>query len=144
MPPIKYTATISPNTIQSGDKIRIKGILMDGAKEFSVNFVNEICRNPAFITYHFKWIIDENVIVENYKDNGKWIAHKEKQNDQLDGTIFDVEFTFQDGYIDVYKFYQDLPNLISTYETQLNISDIQGLQVWGDVMKITEVSFKYP
>lgn len=58
--------------------------------------------------------------------------------------MFDIEFTFHDGYIDVYKFYQDLPNLISTYETQLNISDIQCIQVWGDVMKITEVSFKYP
>lgn len=33
MPPIKYTASISPNTIKSGDKIRIKGILMDDAKE---------------------------------------------------------------------------------------------------------------
>lgn len=60
------------------------------------------------------------------------------------GTMFDIEFTFQDGYIDVYKFYQGLPNLLSTYETQLNISDIQCIQVWGDVMKITEVSFKYP
>ncbi|XP_046805704.1 uncharacterized protein LOC111686121 isoform X3 [Lucilia cuprina] len=84
MPPIKYTATIAPNTVNIGDKVRIKGILMDDAKEFSINFVNELCRNPAFITYHFKWILDENVIVENYKENGEWIDHKEKMFDQLD------------------------------------------------------------
>lgn len=33
MPPIKYTATISPNTIKIGDKVRIKGILLDNANE---------------------------------------------------------------------------------------------------------------
>lgn len=33
MPPIKYTATIAPNTVHIGDKVRIKGILMDDAKE---------------------------------------------------------------------------------------------------------------
>lgn len=33
MPPIKYSATIAPNTVRIGDKVRIKGILMDDAKE---------------------------------------------------------------------------------------------------------------
>ncbi|KAM7363293.1 16 kDa beta-galactoside-binding lectin isoform 2-T6 [Cochliomyia hominivorax] len=143
MPPIKYTATIAPNTVRNGDKVRIKGILMDDAKEFSINFVNELCRNPSNITYHFKWILDENVIVENYKEDGQWIDHKEKMYDQLDGTIFELEFAFQDGYIDVYKIYENTPNRITTYEPELDINEIKSLQVWGDVKKILEITFKY-
>lgn len=131
--------------------------------------MNELCADPAFITYHFKWILDENVIVENYKENGQWIDHKEKSCDELDGvfhskhlcnsdnicannsiennsvlgTIFELEFAFQDGYIDVYKIYENTPNRISTYEPSLDISQIKSLQVWEDVGKITEITFKY-
>ncbi|XP_073824734.1 uncharacterized protein isoform X1 [Musca autumnalis] len=179
MPAIAYSTNIVPNVLRRGDKIRIKGILNDNAQEFSINFVNEICKNPDFITYHFKWILDEHVIVENYKDNGSWVDHQEQDYDSLDGVlysdddennnnndsplqytnnnnnnntvlnysvlgpIFDLEFTFQDGVIDVYKFFDNKPNRITTYEPYFEISEIKALQVWGDVKKISELTFKY-
>ncbi|XP_073824740.1 uncharacterized protein isoform X2 [Musca autumnalis] len=143
MPAIAYSTNIVPNVLRRGDKIRIKGILNDNAQEFSINFVNEICKNPDFITYHFKWILDEHVIVENYKDNGSWVDHQEQDYDSLDGPIFDLEFTFQDGVIDVYKFFDNKPNRITTYEPYFEISEIKALQVWGDVKKISELTFKY-
>ncbi|XP_075145325.1 galactose-binding lectin l-1 isoform X2 [Haematobia irritans] len=143
MPPIAYSTNIIPNILRKGDKIRIKGVLKDNAQEFSINFVNELCKNPDFITYHFKWLLDEQVIVENYKDNGSWMDHMEQDYDSLDGQIFELEFAFQDGVIDVYKIYENAPNRITTYETYFDISDIKGLQVWGDVKKISELTYKY-
>ncbi|XP_075145324.1 uncharacterized protein LOC142220210 isoform X1 [Haematobia irritans] len=173
MPPIAYSTNIIPNILRKGDKIRIKGVLKDNAQEFSINFVNELCKNPDFITYHFKWLLDEQVIVENYKDNGSWMDHMEQDYDSLDGVsysrdsnkssvvsyqnnnnnsildysvlgqIFELEFAFQDGVIDVYKIYENAPNRITTYETYFDISDIKGLQVWGDVKKISELTYKY-
>lgn len=59
------------------------------------------------------------------------------------GTIFELEFAFQDGYIDVYKIYENTPNRITTYEPELDINNIKSLQVWGDVKKISEITFKY-
>ncbi|XP_059220021.1 uncharacterized protein LOC106081010 isoform X2 [Stomoxys calcitrans] len=143
MPSIAYAANIIPNILREGDKIRIKGVIKDNAKEFSINFVNEICNNPEFITYHFKWILDEQVIVENYKDNGSWMDHMEQDYDDLDGSVFELEFAFQDGVIDVYKIYENAPNRITTYETYFDISEIKALHVWGDVKKISELTFKY-
>lgn len=58
---------------------------------FSVNFVNEHCKKPAFITYHFKWLLDINAIVENYKDNDIWINHLEKDFDGIDGVLYDTK-----------------------------------------------------
>ncbi|XP_005185004.1 uncharacterized protein LOC101897112 isoform X2 [Musca domestica] len=143
MPPIAYTTNIVPNVLQKGDKIRIKGILDDNAQEFSINFVNEICKNPDFITYHFKWLLDERVIVENYKDNGSWVDHQEQDYDSLDGSIFELEFAFQDDVIDVYKIFDNKPNRITTYEPYFELSEIKAIQVWGDVKKISELTFKY-
>lgn len=139
------------------------------SSRFSINFVNEICKNPDYITYHFKWLLDENFIVENYKDNGNWVRHEEHSYDEFDGvfnngktpqsqqiytnnsvlhysvlgSIFELEFAFQDGFIDVYKIYENTPNRITSYEPYLDITDIKSLQVWGDVMKISEISYKY-
>ncbi|XP_061400346.1 galactose-binding lectin l-1 [Musca vetustissima] len=143
MPAIAYTTNIVPNVLRRGDKIRIKGILNENAQEFSINFVNEICKNPDFITYHFKWILDEHVIVENYKDNGSWVDHQEQDYDSLDGSVFELEFAFQDGVIDVYKIFDNKPNRITTYEPYFELSEIQAIQVWGDVKKISELTFKY-
>ncbi|KAL9889406.1 galectin-5 isoform X2 [Glossina fuscipes] len=144
MPPIiKYTATIAPNILKAGDKIKIKGIVLHDAYEFSINFVNELCKNPSDITYHFKWKLDENVIVENFKKNGEWIDHIETTYDELDGSFFELEFAFQDGIIDVYKIYDGGHNRITTYMTEIDISEIKALQVWGDVQKIKELTFCY-
>lgn len=143
MPPIiKYQATIEPNILKVGDKIKIKGIVLDGATEFSINFVNELCKNPSDITYHFKWLLDEKIIVENFKMNGVWIEHLEKEYDELDGSVFDLEFAFQNR-IYVYKVYDGGRNCITAYETQFDISEIKALQVWGDVQKIKELTFCY-
>ncbi|XP_075145326.1 uncharacterized protein LOC142220210 isoform X3 [Haematobia irritans] len=94
MPPIAYSTNIIPNILRKGDKIRIKGVLKDNAQEFSINFVNELCKNPDFITYHFKWLLDEQVIVENYKDNGSWMDHMEQDYDSLD----DKRILFTDAW----------------------------------------------
>lgn len=124
-----------------------------------------MCKDPADITYHFKWLLDENVIVENFKEDGLWIDHIETKYDVLDGvskifnasftasiiiarysisgSVFELEFAFQHGIIDVYKIYDGGYNRITTYEPQLQLSEIKGLQVWGDVKKVKEVTFCY-
>lgn len=111
--------------------------------------------------------------MENYKDNGSWVDHMEQDYDSLDGVLFtdpndpsdsyrnnnnnnntilnysvlgsafELEFAFHDGVIDVYKIYENLPNRITSYEPYFEISEIKGLQVWGDVKKISELTFKY-
>lgn len=138
---------------------------------FSINFVNDLCKDPADITYHFKWLLDENVIVENFKEDGLWIDHIETKYDVLDGalvrapsdpndtenvkdsstfiaysipgSVFELEFAFQHGIIDVYKIYDGGHNRVTSYEPQFQLSDIKGLQVWGDVKKVKEVTFYY-
>lgn len=138
---------------------------------FSINFVNDLCKDPADITYHFKWLLDENVIVENFKEDGLWIDHIETKYDVLDGvltstanthnthnakgnciiidrcsfpgSIFELEFAFQHGIIDVYKIYDGGHNRVTSYEPQIPLSEIKGVQVWGDVKKVKEVTFCY-
>lgn len=105
--------------------------------------------------------------MENFKKNGEWIDHIETKYDELDGVLnntgsnsshtytntiinysvlgsfFELEFAFQDGIIDVYKIYDGGHNRITTYMTEIDISEIKALQVWGDVQKIKELTFCY-
>lgn len=59
------------------------------------------------------------------------------------GSVFELEFAFQHGIIDVYKIYDGGHNRVTSYEPQIPLSEIKGLQVWGDVKKVKEVTFCY-
>ncbi|XP_037942164.1 uncharacterized protein LOC119675051 isoform X1 [Teleopsis dalmanni] len=61
------------------------------------------------------------------------------------GTIFALEFAFQDNTIYVYLVDGEGRNFITQYNTdyEFGLCDIQSLQVWGDVEKVRELTFTY-
>ncbi|XP_037942165.1 uncharacterized protein LOC119675051 isoform X2 [Teleopsis dalmanni] len=136
---------ILPKPIEAGDKIRICGQIANDATEFSINFANETDACPDNITYHFKWNLLNHQITENYKYNGEWMEENNIDYNSLDGTIFALEFAFQDNTIYVYLVDGEGRNFITQYNTdyEFGLCDIQSLQVWGDVEKVRELTFTY-
>jgi len=124
------------------------------------------------ITYHFKVKIPEQIIVENYKSGGEWSAnHQEKYLNIFDGntdtntsdtqciknsidtvlnyssteTSFSLKFQLDRAMstIDVYQVRGKGQNFVTKYETMFPLSEIQSIQVWGDVKKINQFSISY-
>lgn len=138
-----YTAII-PQSISDGDKIILKGLVKQDAYEFSINFATGTSPYPEDITYHFKTILPENTVVENSKKNGDWMYEQRKEWPGSDGPGFALEFAFNDGYIHTYMVEdEDSRNFISSFEHNSDLNEIDSVQVWGDVDKITELTFRY-
>ncbi|XP_067614165.1 uncharacterized protein [Eurosta solidaginis] len=158
----KFIAVL-PQPTQIGDKIRISGIVSQNAEQFSINFANEPYEHPQSITYHFKWDIANKIIIEDYKENGQWIDYKETYLAEFDGRSknlilptnkanshslsegpeFDLEFSFQDDGIYVYLVLDDNRNNLAMFQSKNDYQYIQSIQVWGDVNKISQLSFTY-
>ncbi|XP_011196872.2 uncharacterized protein Lgals7_3 isoform X1 [Zeugodacus cucurbitae] len=170
---------ILPQPTQSGDKIQIRGQISNNAKEFSINFANEVNEDPQSIAYHFKWDIANEMLIEDYMEDNEWINSKETPFDAFDGrfkneainnsisnrfidnnTIVDttdtfshsysllgqefaLEFAFLDDGIYVYLAREDGRNLITHFQPVSDFQLIESVQVWGDVEKITLLSFSY-
>ncbi|XP_053969658.1 uncharacterized protein LOC128871708 isoform X2 [Anastrepha ludens] len=134
---------ILPQPTQPGDKVQISGKISDDAKEFSINFANEVNENPQSIAYQFKWDLANNVLNEACKENDEWMKDKETQFDTLDGPEFALEFAFQDDGIYVYLVCEDGRNYITQFQPESDFQYIESIQVWGDVEKITHLSFSY-
>lgn len=64
-------------------------------------------------------------------------------SDYILDNMFHLEFAFQSDTISVYKIYDGGANLLTTYETSLDIADIKSIQIWGNVKKVKELSFNY-
>ncbi|XP_034488387.1 uncharacterized protein LOC117792376 isoform X1 [Drosophila innubila] len=152
-------------------KFLIHGSLLQEPQQFSINFVNSpSCTDN--ITYHFKVKIPEQMIVENYKSDGEWSAsHQEKYLNIFDGntdkkisdtpsikngidavlnyssteTAFSLMFQLDraNSTIDVYQVRGNGHNFVTKYETLFSLSEIQSIQVWGDVKKINQFSLSY-
>ncbi|XP_054742855.1 uncharacterized protein LOC129247638 isoform X2 [Anastrepha obliqua] len=134
---------ILPQATQPGDIVQISGKISVDAKEFSINFANEVNENPQSIAYQFKWDLANNVLNEGCKENDEWIKNKETQFDALDGPEFALEFAFQDDGIYVYLVCEDGRNYITQFQPESDFQYIESIQVWGDVEKITHLSFSY-
>ncbi|XP_054742831.1 uncharacterized protein LOC129247638 isoform X1 [Anastrepha obliqua] len=179
---------ILPQATQPGDIVQISGKISVDAKEFSINFANEVNENPQSIAYQFKWDLANNVLNEGCKENDEWIKNKETQFDALDGRFkthlthankantndilskgflntnsvmnttdafvnsnsysllgpeFALEFAFQDDGIYVYLVCEDGRNYITQFQPESDFQYIESIQVWGDVEKITHLSFSY-
>lgn len=59
------------------------------------------------------------------------------------GLEFALEFAFQDDGIYVYMVCEDGRNLVTHFQPEIDIQFIESVQVWGDVEKITQLSFSY-
>ncbi|XP_055850812.1 galectin-4 isoform X2 [Episyrphus balteatus] len=135
---------IIPQSINDGDKVLLKGLVKDNANEFSINFATGTGPNPEDIAYHFKTIFPENIVVENSKRNGDWMDEQIKEWPASDGPGFALEFAFTSGYVYTYLVEDEHSrNLISFYEHDYDLNEINSVQVWGDVEKIQELTFRY-
>ncbi|XP_055906510.1 galectin-9 isoform X2 [Eupeodes corollae] len=135
---------IIPQSINEGDKVLLKGLVKDDAYEFSINFVTGTSPNPEDIAYHFKTIFSENIVVENSKRNGDWMDEQVKEWPVSDGPGFALEFAFTGGNVYTYLVEDEHSrNLISYYPLDYDLHEIDSVQVWGDVEKIQELTFRY-
>ncbi|XP_017062500.1 uncharacterized protein LOC108102257 isoform X2 [Drosophila ficusphila] len=147
MPDVKFRAVLPTNANASDQvtRLSISGSLPQDPQQFSVNFVNSIdCTDN--ITYHFKVVIPTQTIIENYKRNGEWSSlHQEKYLNIFDETSFCLEFAFDysNSMMRVYQGRDTGHNFITEYETLFSLSDIQAVQVWGDVQKVNQFSLAY-
>ncbi|XP_020817525.1 uncharacterized protein LOC110191117 isoform X2 [Drosophila serrata] len=147
MPDVKFLCVL-PTNANASDRVTslsVTGTLLQDPQQFSVNFVNSPdCTDN--ITYHFKVIIPTQTIVENYKRNGEWSSlHQEKYLNIFDESSFCLEFAFDydNSTMRVYQGREAGHNFITEYETLFSLSDIQAVQVWGDVQKVNQFSLTY-
>ncbi|XP_064535711.1 uncharacterized protein LOC135426532 isoform X1 [Drosophila montana] len=170
MAEVKFLVVLPANPDESDrmSKLAIRGSLLQEPQQFSINFVNSpSCTDN--ITYHFKVKVPSQTIVENYKSNGEWSgSHQEKYLNIFDGksdvkwssnpriidgkfhysfteSTFSLEFQFDydNSTIIVYQVRGQGHNFVTKFETLFSLSEIQSIQVWGDVQKINEFSLSY-
>ncbi|KAL7730953.1 hypothetical protein ACLKA6_014191 [Drosophila palustris] len=147
MSDVKFLMVLPTNPDESDrmTKLLIQGSLLQEPQQFSINFVNSpSCTDN--ITYHFKVMIPLQTIVENYKSDGEWSAsHQEKYLNIFDETAFSLIFQldYENSTIDVYQVRGQGRNFVTKYETLFSLSEIQSIQVWGDVKKINQFSLNY-
>ncbi|XP_023035709.1 uncharacterized protein LOC6650918 isoform X1 [Drosophila willistoni] len=171
MPNVKYLCVL-PTVEKDTDrltKLTVRGTLTGNPQEFSVNFVNDpTCTDN--ITYHFKVLVRLQTIIENYKQKGEWsLSHKETYLNIFDGTgsidsksdlinnnnaadaisstetDFYLEFTldYANSTIVVYQLRDSGHNFICEYNTLFDLTEIQAVQIWGDVQKINLFAMGY-
>ncbi|KRF82848.1 uncharacterized protein [Drosophila virilis] len=173
MAEVKFLVVLPANPDESDrmSKLAIRGSLLQEPQQFSINFVNSpSCTDN--ITYHFKVKVPSQTIVENYKRNGEWSgSHQEKYLNIFDGknyvkkpsvsSIIDgidavlhysftestfslaFQFDYDNSTIIVYQVRGQGYNFVTKFETLFSLSEIQSIQVWGDVQKINEFSLSY-
>ncbi|XP_068153213.1 uncharacterized protein [Drosophila tropicalis] len=171
MPKVKYSCVL-PTVDKDADRVTkftIRGNLTASPQQFSINFVN----NPNCsdnITYHFKVMILLQTIIENYKQKGDWsLSHKETYLNIFNGTgsndsksdvinnnnavdaisstesDFNLEFTldYANSTIVVYQLREAGHNFISEFDTLFDLTEIQAVQIWGDVQKVKFFGMTY-
>ncbi|EDW66666.1 uncharacterized protein [Drosophila virilis] len=147
MAEVKFLVVLPANPDESDrmSKLAIRGSLLQEPQQFSINFVNSpSCTDN--ITYHFKVKVPSQTIVENYKRNGEWSgSHQEKYLNIFDESTFSLAFQFDydNSTIIVYQVRGQGYNFVTKFETLFSLSEIQSIQVWGDVQKINEFSLSY-
>nr|XP_036233615.1 uncharacterized protein LOC106623491 isoform X3 [Bactrocera oleae] len=152
---MKFIA-ILPQPTEPGHKIQISGRISNNAEEFSINFANETNDHPQSIAYHFKWDVAKKMLIEDYKEDNEWKKRNATAFDIFDDTTdtfphsysllgleFALEFAFQDDGIYVYMVCEDARNHVTHFQPEIDIQFIESVQVWGDVEKITQLSFSY-
>ncbi|XP_016926521.2 uncharacterized protein [Drosophila suzukii] len=147
MPDVKFFS-ILPTNANASDRVTrmsISANLLQDAQQYSVNFVNSTdCTDN--ISYHFKVIIPTQTIIENYKRNGEWSSlQKDTELNIFDESSFCLEFVFDyaNSMMHVYQGRDSGHNFITKYETLFSLSDIQAVQVWGDVQKVNQFALSY-
>ncbi|XP_068153214.1 uncharacterized protein [Drosophila tropicalis] len=147
MPKVKYSCVL-PTVDKDADRVTkftIRGNLTASPQQFSINFVN----NPNCsdnITYHFKVMILLQTIIENYKQKGDWsLSHKETYLNIFNESDFNLEFTldYANSTIVVYQLREAGHNFISEFDTLFDLTEIQAVQIWGDVQKVKFFGMTY-
>ncbi|XP_032593008.1 uncharacterized protein LOC6563850 isoform X1 [Drosophila grimshawi] len=160
----------NPDESDRMNKFTIVGTMRQQPNQFSINFVNSPnCTDN--ITYHFKVRIPTQTIIENYKSNGEWSSsHQETILNIFDGkgdmkvpsissiidgidadldyslfteSAFSLEFRFDYDDSTIHVYQGQGHNFVTKFETLFSLSEIQSIQVWGDVQKINQFSLSY-
>lgn len=142
---------ILPKPLEIDDEIAIKGITKADAKEFSMNFTVDDCPVPDKIMFHFNVRFEEGVIVGNSKDQSGWHNEEIIDNDYIDPSVFrlfsdqkfSLIFTIKESEFIVYEEEDETRHLICKFEHRFPFDEITTFQVWGDVEKIKELTFRY-
>ncbi|EDV93832.1 uncharacterized protein LOC6563850 isoform X2 [Drosophila grimshawi] len=133
----------NPDESDRMNKFTIVGTMRQQPNQFSINFVNSPnCTDN--ITYHFKVRIPTQTIIENYKSNGEWSSsHQETILNIFDESAFSLEFRFDYDDSTIHVYQGQGHNFVTKFETLFSLSEIQSIQVWGDVQKINQFSLSY-
>lgn len=120
---------------------------------FSINFAQS---DENFIEYHFKYILENNTVIDNFKDHGEWfkgthtVINKDhplvKTNDRQpregsngDELVFHLMFNINENGVRVYNALSDGYEIIREYNRfNIQLSKIKKILLWGDVEEILE------
>uniref|UniRef100_A0A182Q1K9 Galectin n=1 Tax=Anopheles farauti TaxID=69004 RepID=A0A182Q1K9_9DIPT len=140
-----------PTFPANGDEVIIRAKLKDDARKFSVNFClppPEMLQDGApkpYIAYHFKTMYDANgasCVVHNWK-NVQWQEELVVDNNwHVDRSkTFRVVFRLHEDSIKVFVGCVDHP---PDYEfpLQMPLDQIDTLELWDDVERVDEISFR--
>ncbi|XP_062122008.1 uncharacterized protein LOC133835886 isoform X1 [Drosophila sulfurigaster albostrigata] len=173
MSDVKYVVVLPTNPqYDRVTEVAIRGTLLQEPQQFSINFVNSpSCTDN--ITYHFKVNIPSQKIIQNYKSEGEWSAseqqtvlnifdgksdsNKSKNLGNINGGLdaannysfteaaFSLEFKldYENSSIRVHQRRGKGANYVTEYETFFSLSEIQSIQIWGDIKKINQFSLNY-
>lgn len=139
---------VLPKPLKSGDEIILKGQVHEDPQEFSINFTIDNNPQPMHVAYHFKVHYKRNLIIQNYKVRDNWYEEQVMDNDYFDqdNKDFHLKFALSNSEIITYRCdeYDGMisPQFICSFELKLALEQIKTVQVWGDVEKINEVTFK--
>ncbi|XP_060645910.1 uncharacterized protein LOC132784363 isoform X2 [Drosophila nasuta] len=146
MSDVKYVVVLPNNPeYDRVTEVAIRGTLLQEPQQFSINFVNSpSCTDN--ITYHFKVNIPSQKIIQNYKSDGEWSASEQQTVLNIfDEAAFSLEFKldYENSSIRVHQRRGKGANYVTEYETFFSLSEIQSIQVWGDIKKINQFSLNY-
>nr|XP_036233614.1 uncharacterized protein LOC106623491 isoform X2 [Bactrocera oleae] len=134
---------LKPPVVRRQSDVNLCVLIKTFETMFSINFANETNDHPQSIAYHFKWDVAKKMLIEDYKEDNEWKKRNATAFDIFDGLEFALEFAFQDDGIYVYMVCEDARNHVTHFQPEIDIQFIESVQVWGDVEKITQLSFSY-
>ncbi|KAK9754971.1 Galactoside-binding lectin [Popillia japonica] len=66
-----------------GTMLRLRGTIPNGGKVFNINFQTKHDYNTSDIIFHISIRANENLVVMNTKDGGKWMTEQLRANENL-------------------------------------------------------------
>ncbi|RXN25932.1 galectin-9-like isoform X1 [Labeo rohita] len=121
--------TLINGGLQPGSSILIFGVPNTDSKRIEFNL-----RHRYGIAFHYLCLFDENVVVRNTSENGKWEAEERSRGVPfIKGQLFQVKISCNRGYYDVFVNGQQA----HTYKHRFTkLEDIDVFEVYGQLQLI--------